>query len=77
MKTIPIQKAAAEDDSKDKKSKSFFSRFRRVKHQIEVGTPYNVKHHIHVDFDARTGFSGLPANWETMLLGNVLFHASF
>lgn len=69
MKTIPIQKAP--DDEKDKKSKSFFARFRRTKHQIEVGSPYNIKHHVHVDFDARTGFSGLPNTWEAMIEGNV------
>jgi hypothetical protein len=32
-----------------------------------VGTPYNVEHKIHVDFNSTTGFSGLPPEWEAML----------
>jgi len=34
-----------------------------------IGAPYNVHHNIHVDFNARTGFSGLPAEWESLLIG--------
>lgn len=34
-----------------------------------IGTPFNVSHHVHVDFNARTGFVGLPPEWESLLLG--------
>eukprot|EP01124_Arcella_intermedia_P020313 TRINITY_DN2779_c0_g1_i6.p1 TRINITY_DN2779_c0_g1~~TRINITY_DN2779_c0_g1_i6.p1 ORF type:complete len:480 (+),score=120.13 TRINITY_DN2779_c0_g1_i6:137-1576(+) len=32
-----------------------------------VGTPFNVKQKIHVDFDSATGFEGLPPEWEASL----------
>ncbi|KAH3756463.1 p21-activated protein kinase [Pelomyxa schiedti] len=35
-----------------------------------VGNPFNVKHLIHVDFNSRTGFSGIPPHWEAMILSN-------
>lgn len=37
-----------------------------------VGTPYNVQHHIHVDFNSRTGFVGLPPEWEALILGGAV-----
>lgn len=33
-----------------------------------IGTPYNVHHQVHVDFNARTGFVGLPSEWENLLI---------
>eukprot|EP01112_Ceratiomyxa_fruticulosa_P016331 TRINITY_DN4917_c0_g1_i1.p1 TRINITY_DN4917_c0_g1~~TRINITY_DN4917_c0_g1_i1.p1 ORF type:complete len:503 (-),score=108.55 TRINITY_DN4917_c0_g1_i1:187-1695(-) len=33
-----------------------------------VSSPYNVEHKIHVDFNSATGFSGLPPEWEAMLI---------
>jgi hypothetical protein len=35
-----------------------------------VSTPFNVQHNIHVDFDSSTGFSGLPQDWEALLLSS-------
>src|SRR5690348_7520202 len=32
-----------------------------------IGTPYNISHNIHVDFDSNAGFSGMPKEWECML----------
>jgi len=32
-----------------------------------VGSPFNVEHNIHVDFNSETGFVGLPSEWETVL----------
>eukprot|EP01133_Synstelium_polycarpum_P013342 gene13342-15693_t len=32
-----------------------------------VGTPFNLKHVVHVDFNSATGFSGLPKEWEVIL----------
>jgi hypothetical protein len=29
-----------------------------------VSQPFNVQHNIHVNFDSKTGFEGLPAEWE-------------
>jgi len=37
---------------------------------ILVGTPSNVKHHVHVDFNSETGFEGLPAEWKTWLINS-------
>lgn len=37
-----------------------------------VGTPYNVEHKIHVDFNSTTGFSGLPPEWEAMLKSSAI-----
>lgn len=35
--------------------------------EIVVGSPFNVQHNIHVDFNSVTGFEGLPAEWELLL----------
>ncbi|EFA75580.1 p21-activated protein kinase [Heterostelium album PN500] len=35
-----------------------------------VGTPFNLKHIVHVDFNSATGFSGLPKEWEVILKSN-------
>ncbi|GAM19841.1 hypothetical protein SAMD00019534_030160 [Acytostelium subglobosum LB1] len=35
-----------------------------------VGTPFNLKHIVHVDFNSATGFSGLPKEWEVILKTN-------
>jgi len=32
-----------------------------------VSQPFNVQHNIHVNFDSKTGFEGLPAEWEVLL----------
>jgi hypothetical protein len=37
---------------------------------IVVGSPLNVKHHVHVDFNSETGFEGLPAEWKTWLVNS-------
>ncbi|KAL6040234.1 Serine/threonine-protein kinase pakA [Balamuthia mandrillaris] len=36
-----------------------------------VSSPYAIKHQIHVDFNAKSGFRGLPEEWEAMLQGNI------
>ncbi|KAL6060047.1 Serine/threonine-protein kinase pakC [Balamuthia mandrillaris] len=36
-----------------------------------VSDPYNVRHHVHVDFDSESGFSGLPAEWESLLKASI------
>ncbi|KAM9960614.1 hypothetical protein ACTFIW_009758 [Dictyostelium discoideum] len=35
-----------------------------------VGTPFNVKHDVHVNFNADTGFEGLPKEWEVLIKSN-------
>jgi hypothetical protein len=35
--------------------------------QHVVSEPFNVQHNIHVNFDSKTGFEGLPAEWEVLL----------
>ncbi len=37
---------------------------------VSVGTPFNVQHNIHVDFNSVTGFEGLPHEWEIALKTN-------
>ncbi len=32
-----------------------------------VSNPYNVKHNIHADYNATTGLTGLPPDWEALL----------
>ncbi|EGC40362.1 hypothetical protein DICPUDRAFT_96263 [Dictyostelium purpureum] len=35
-----------------------------------VGTPFNVQHEVHVNFNADTGFEGLPKEWEVLIKSN-------
>eukprot|EP01114_Cavostelium_apophysatum_P007721 TRINITY_DN1988_c0_g1_i1.p1 TRINITY_DN1988_c0_g1~~TRINITY_DN1988_c0_g1_i1.p1 ORF type:complete len:594 (+),score=171.85 TRINITY_DN1988_c0_g1_i1:222-2003(+) len=44
-----------------------------AKEGMEISTPYNVEHtvHIQVDINSDTGLAGLPTDWKTMLKGNV------
>eukprot|EP00026_Physarum_polycephalum_P004914 Phypoly_transcript_04940.p1 GENE.Phypoly_transcript_04940~~Phypoly_transcript_04940.p1 ORF type:complete len:546 (+),score=64.84 Phypoly_transcript_04940:332-1969(+) len=32
-----------------------------------IGTPFNLEHSVHVNHDSVTGYSGLPAGWESIL----------
>lgn len=34
---------------------------------LGIGSPYNVQHNVHVNFNTTTGFEGLPPDWEAML----------
>eukprot|EP01105_Mastigella_eilhardi_P027434 TRINITY_DN845_c3_g1_i1.p1 TRINITY_DN845_c3_g1~~TRINITY_DN845_c3_g1_i1.p1 ORF type:complete len:442 (+),score=103.58 TRINITY_DN845_c3_g1_i1:56-1327(+) len=34
---------------------------------VVVGLPFNLQHHIHVDYNSSTGFVGLPRDWEALL----------
>jgi hypothetical protein len=36
-----------------------------------VSSPYNVHHHVHVDFDSETGFSGLPSEWQSLIKSSI------
>jgi len=49
------------NDADDKKKKKLSPR---------VGTPFNVKHDVHVNFNADTGFEGLPKEWEVLIKSN-------
>eukprot|EP01105_Mastigella_eilhardi_P024963 TRINITY_DN6639_c0_g1_i3.p1 TRINITY_DN6639_c0_g1~~TRINITY_DN6639_c0_g1_i3.p1 ORF type:complete len:347 (-),score=86.35 TRINITY_DN6639_c0_g1_i3:693-1733(-) len=68
MRTAPIQQQQQED-KKEKGLFSFVSNLFGPK-QDSISTPYNLQHHIHVDFNARTGFVGLPPEWENWILTN-------
>ncbi|KYR02644.1 myosin heavy chain kinase [Tieghemostelium lacteum] len=64
----PINSDKKEDDKKgflggifQKKSKK-----NKIKESI-IGSPFNVKHNIHVDYNSVTGFEGLPREWEVSL----------
>jgi len=78
--TIPIQKDSApiiEDEAKKKDDgtlrssaksalKNIFKK-RKDNYVPSVGSPFNVQHNIHVDFNSVTGFEGLPQEWEVLL----------
>eukprot|EP01133_Synstelium_polycarpum_P016627 gene16627-19756_t len=36
----------------------------------KVGIPFNVTHEVHVNFNADTGFEGLPKEWEVLIKSN-------
>lgn len=38
--------------------------------EVFISTPFGVTHNIHVDFNSATGFTGLPSEWEAMLLSS-------
>jgi len=59
-------------DEKKKKKFSLFGRKEKKTAEPTVGTPYNVHHHVHVDFDAHVGFIGLPPEWEAMLKDSAM-----
>jgi len=50
-------------------SKDYLNR-KIKKAEISVGTPFNIQHNIHVDFDSTSGFKGLPSEWEVLLKTN-------
>ncbi|KAF2074698.1 hypothetical protein CYY_004012 [Polysphondylium violaceum] len=50
---------SSNDDDKKKKKLS-----------PRVGVPFNVKHDVHVNFNADTGFEGLPKEWEVLIKSN-------
>jgi len=80
---IPIQRSDTEeevpspkpkkkdgDESFGKKAKSVIKDFFGLKRKESapvVGSPFNVQHNIHVDFNSVTGFVGLPDEWNVLL----------
>eukprot|EP01132_Coremiostelium_polycephalum_P005425 gene5425-6767_t len=45
----------------------FGTKKNKKKKELAVGSPFNVKHNIHVDYNSVTGFEGLPKEWEVIL----------
>ena len=37
------------------------------KGEMVISSPFNLEHHVHVDFHSETGFAGLPTEWEHMI----------
>ena len=79
-KVIPVKRELASSAPKEKEGKkgskgggirAFFG-FGKKKKTVEhsVGSPYNLKHNVHVDFTTKTGFVGLPTEWESTLLSS-------
>jgi len=56
---------------KEEERKGFLGIFggkkKNKKKEFSVGSPFNVKHNIHVDYNSVTGFEGLPREWEIIL----------
>jgi len=66
---IPIKKAPEEPPPPQKKHKLFGGLFKKKEKKTAeptVGSPFNVHHHVHVDFNTKTGFVGLPPEWEAI-----------
>ncbi|KAK5577799.1 hypothetical protein RB653_002747 [Dictyostelium firmibasis] len=60
-------------NKQDEEKKGFLSIFsnkkknKDKKKEFSVGSPFNVKHNIHVNYHSVTGFEGLPKEWEVIL----------
>jgi hypothetical protein len=67
MRATPIKNPDTGNDDKEKGGLFSFSLFGKKKKKMVIGTPYNVQHKIHVNFNTTTGFEGLPPDWEAML----------
>lgn len=69
VQTTPISPSA--DNTPEKKEGFFGSLFGKKKKNerdnITIGTPFNVAHRVHVNYNTTTGFEGLPPEWEAML----------
>jgi len=66
----PKPKKKDNDESFGKKAKSAIKGFFGLKRNDSapvVGSPFNVQHNIHVDFNSVTGFVGLPDEWNVLL----------
>jgi len=64
----PVKKNTSQTE--EKKHSFFSGLFKKKKEKASepnIGTPFNVHHHVHVDFNTKTGFVGLPPEWEAML----------
>ncbi|EGG19711.1 p21-activated protein kinase [Cavenderia fasciculata] len=55
---------------KEKKEESAAKKDTAKRLSPKVGIPFNVKHDIHVNFNAETGFEGLPKEWEVLIKSN-------
>lgn len=68
-----LQSSASVEKEKEKEkeggffSSLFSSSSSKKKRDIVIGTPFEVTHRIHVNFNTTTGFEGLPPDWEAML----------
>ena len=93
-KVIPVKRDLA-GPQKEKESKkgskggirAFFGFGKKKKPVVvehTVSDPFNMKHNVHVDFTTKTGFVGLPSEWESTLLSSgvnknntLLFYCPF
>jgi len=66
---VPVKKAPEEQAPPKKHSflSGLFKKKEKKSSEPTVGSPFNVHHHVHVDFNTKTGFVGLPPEWEAML----------
>jgi len=66
---VPVKKAAEEPPPPKKHGflSGLFRKKEKKSSEPTVGSPFNVHHHVHVDFNTKTGFVGLPPEWEAML----------
>jgi len=57
----------SEEKKKHHFVKKIFGRREKKSAEPTISTPFNLNHHVHVDFSTATGFVGLPPEWEAML----------
>jgi len=64
------EKSSSPPEEKKKFRFKIFGRKEKKSEPCVISTPFNVSHQIHVDFSTKTGFVGLPPEWEAMLSYN-------
>jgi len=67
---VPVKKnppPPAEEPKKHGFFSGLFKKKEKKSSEPNIGSPFNVHHHVHVDFNTKTGFVGLPPEWEAML----------
>jgi len=65
--SAPAKKSSSEEPKKHSFFSGLFKKKEKKTNEPNIGTPFNVLHHVHVDFNTKTGFVGLPPEWESML----------
>eukprot|EP01091_Cochliopodium_minus_P008331 TRINITY_DN186_c0_g1_i3.p1 TRINITY_DN186_c0_g1~~TRINITY_DN186_c0_g1_i3.p1 ORF type:complete len:716 (+),score=252.79 TRINITY_DN186_c0_g1_i3:90-2237(+) len=70
MNLVALPKSTETNKSPRNKGGFFTNLFGKKKKkggEMTISSPFNLEHHVHVDFDSETGFAGLPSEWEHMI----------
>eukprot|EP00026_Physarum_polycephalum_P003456 Phypoly_transcript_03468.p1 GENE.Phypoly_transcript_03468~~Phypoly_transcript_03468.p1 ORF type:complete len:698 (+),score=137.43 Phypoly_transcript_03468:114-2207(+) len=63
----PVSPSVDNPEKKESFFNQLFGKKKPKEKEISIGTPFNVNHRVHVNFNTTTGFEGLPMEWEAML----------